>query len=317
MIYGVERKSFSTPGLRSLLGSLVVLCFFIWLMVISPDHGGLIKTNFSEDLLIDFVNVGEGDAIIIRTPSGKALLVDGGPEISEIISKTQGVEQLLEVLGKLNIKKLQGVVVTHWHSEHLLGLFPVIKYVPIGHIYEPPYEGRGIVFQDYVGLCNKTKTTRQKVHSDMVINLGKELFLQILHPDFEPAKDTLLEQKNSSIVLMLRYGKVQILLTGDIQQSGIREIMKYGDGIRSQVIKIPNHGSDLSYHVEFMKTVGAKAGVIMTGKNNTLGHPSTRIIQGYEKAGTRVYRTDMQGNIRLVVGGKTENDFEVLTNVEY
>jgi competence protein ComEC len=313
-MYGMKKKLFESNGSRALLGSLLILSFFVWLMVFSPDHGGLIQKDISQELCIDFINVGEGDAILIKAPNGKAILVDGGPMLSSEEASEQGVELISKVLERQGIKRLQGVLLTHWHSEHLAGLFPVIKFNSISHIYEPPFEGVGALYEQYVKLCNKTKITRQKVHSDMVINLGKELFLQILHPEPEPAYGGIEGQKNLSVVLLLRYGRVQVLLGADVQRDGIFELMKYGDGIGSQIIKVPNHGSEASLHAPFIKAVGAKAGIVMTGRGNTLGNPSTRVLQEYEQAGTRVYRTDLHGNIRVLVGGKDENDFKVLVN---
>jgi competence protein ComEC len=315
-MYGFKKKPFDSSGAKALLGSLLVLCFFVWLMVFSPDHGGLIKKDISEELQIDFINVGEGDAILIKVPNGKVILVDGGPQLLAEDAKAQGVELLHKVLEKQGIKRLQGVLLTHWHNEHLAGLFPVIKFNSISHIYEPPYEGKGRLYEEYVRLCNTTKITRQKVHSDMVINLGKEVFLQILHPEPEPVHGGVTNQKNSSVVLLLRYGQVQVLLTADIMKDGILELMKYGDGIGSQIIKVPNHGSELSLYENFIKTVGAKVGIITTGQNS-LGHPSGRVLQAYEQVGTRLYRTDLHGNIRVLVGGRHENDFKVLANQRF
>ncbi|MGI6446880.1 MAG: ComEC/Rec2 family competence protein [Candidatus Ozemobacteraceae bacterium] len=313
-MYGLKQKSFKNPATNAIAGSLLILSMFIWLMVISPDHGGLINTELSENLQIDFINVGEGDAILISTPKGKKFLVDGGADASDKEVASTGRERIHEVLSRNAVKHLNGIIVTHWHNDHLTGLIPVVKNTSIDYIYETPARGKGKGFESFAQACEATKVARQKIHAGMLLNMGDELFVQILHPDESPLSKDYTDQNNASLVLLIRYGRVQVLLTGDIENEGIREIMKYGDGIKSQIIKIPNHGSDSGLYEPFIEAVNAKAGIIMTGEKNGYGHPSLRNISAYEKAGTRVYRTDRQGNIRLLVGGKDENDFRIVVD---
>lgn len=307
--YGFEQKSFRSRRTNFVFSVLLIMVFFVWALVISPDHGGLATNKINTELRLDFVNVGQGDAILIRTPKGKAYLVDGGAGASLADARRENRELIQNYLRNLKISRLDGVIITHWHFDHLGGLLPVLRLFTVDKIWETLSAFKTEAFADYENICSKRKIRRISARAGDVLDWGNELFVQVLNPEKPTSSKEYSDVNNMSVAFLIRYGKVQVLLAGDIEEEAEREIMKYGEGISSQVLKVPHHGSDTSDYFRFLQQVSPEVGVIMVGRNNAFKHPSTRTLDHYERLGTKLYRTDRHGNIRLFVGGKDENDF--------
>ena len=312
--FGFEQKSFQSKKTNFVFFALLILVVFVWALVLSPDHGGLVEANLNPELRIDFINVGQGDAILIRTPRGKNFLIDGGNNVTVTDARREGRELVQNYLRQQKISKLDGVVVTHWHNDHLGGLIPVLRLFEVDKVYETPSSFYSDSWKSYDEICTKSRIKRTSLKAGDVLEWGNELFVQVLHPDKPGKEKTYADVNNMSIVLLLRYGKVQILLPGDIEEDSEREVMKYGEGIRSQIIKVPHHGADTSDYLSFLKMVKPETGVIMVGRSNAFKHPSPRTISHYDQVGTKLYRTDRHCNIRLQVGGKDSADYRFVVD---
>lgn len=312
--FGYEQKSFQSKKTSFVFFVLLILVLLIWALVLSPDHGGLASSNLNLELRIDFVNVGQGDAILIRTPKGRNYLIDGGITVPVTDARREGRELIQNYLRTLKISSLDGLVVTHWHNDHLGGIIPVLRLFDVEKIYETAAGFSSESYQSYEEICKKARIPRTTVKAGDVLEWGNELFVQVLHPEKPLSSKEYADVNNMSVVLLIRYGKVQILLAGDIEEESEREVMKYGPAIKSQVIKVPHHGSDTSDYLPFLSMVKAETGVIMVGKSNAFRHPSPRAISHYERVGTKLYRTDRHGNIRLIVGGKDEKDYRFVVD---
>jgi competence protein ComEC len=312
--FGYEQKSFQSKKTNFVFFMLLILVLFVWALVLSPDHGGLVSAGLNTELRIDFVNVGQGDAILVRTPKGKTYLIDGGINVTVSDARREGRELIQNYLRNQKISRLDGLVVTHWHNDHLGGIIPVLRLFDVERIYETPSTFNTEAWQTYDEICKKSRIPRVSVKAGDVLEWGDELFVQVLNPEKPVSSREYSDVNNMSIALLLRYGKVQILLAGDIEEDAEREILKYGEGIRSQILKIPHHGSDTSDYMPFLQMVKAEAGVIMVGRNNPFKHPSPRALSHYERVGTKLYRTDRHGNIRLFVGGKDPKDYRFIVD---
>ncbi len=312
--FGYEQKSFQSKKTNFVFILLLVIVIFLWALVLSPDHGGLVNAGLNAELRIDFVNVGQGDAIIIRTPKGKVFLIDGGINVPVADARREGRELIQNYLRNQKISKLDGLVITHWHNDHLGGLIPVLRLFDIEKIYETPTTFNTESWQTYDEICKKSRIPRVSVKAGDVLEWGNELFVQVLNPEKPSNSKAYSDVNNLSIVLLLRYGKVQTLLAGDIEEDAEREVMKYGEAIRSQILKVPHHGSDTSDYLSFLEMVKAENGIIMVGRSNAFNHPSVRALSHYERVGTKLYRTDRHGNIRLFVGGKDSRDYRFVVD---
>lgn len=309
--YGFEQKSFQSKKTNFVFFILLICVIFVWALLLSPDHGGLVKANLSTDLRVDFINVGQGDAVLIRTPYGKAFLIDAGTNIAATDARREGRELVPNYLRNLGISRLDGVVITHWHNDHLGGLLPVLRLFEVDKIWETAAKHNTETYEEYETICSKKRIRRISVRAGDVLDWGNELFVQVLNPEKPVSSNEYSDVNNMSIALLLRYGQVQVFFAGDIEEDAEREIMKYGEAISSQIIKVPHHGSDTSDYMKFLEKVSPEVGVIMVGRNNPFKHPSTRALDHYERVGTKLYRTDRHGNIRLFIGGKDENDYRI------
>jgi competence protein ComEC len=312
--YGFEQKSFQSRKTNFVFFVLLIGVLFIYAVLLSGNLGGMVETNLSTDLRIDFVNVGQGDAVIVRTPMGKTYLIDGGGTDTIADARRENRELIQLYLRDQGITRIDGMVVTHWHNDHLGGIIPVLRLYDVPQIWECPTAANTDTFKAYEEICKKKRIRRISAQAGDVLEWGNELFVQVLHPDAKSSASSYSDMNNMSIVLLIRYGKVQILLAGDIEEEAEREVLKHGEGIRSQIIKIPHHGSDTSDYMPFLRSVKPDVGVLMVGRNNSFKHPSEKVLLEYGGLGTKIFRTDRHGNIRLFVGGKDEKDYRFVVD---
>lgn len=307
--FGYEQKSFQSKKTNFVFAALLILVFFVWALLLSPDHGGLVAININPELRVDFINVGQGDAILLRTPMGKNYLIDAGANVPIAEARREGRELAHNYLRTLGVGHLDGVVITHWHNDHLGGLLPVLRLFDVDMVYEPPGAFETEAYKDFEAICSKQHIKRVTTKAGDVLEWGNELFVQALHPEKPLSGKEYADVNNLSIVLLARYGKVQMLFAGDIEEDAEREVMNYGEALRSQILKVPHHGADTSDYFRFLQLVAPEIGVIMVGANNAFRHPSVRTLTQYERLGTKLYRTDRHGNIRLFVSGRNDKDF--------
>jgi len=314
--YGFEQKSFKTSSSRFIFTFLFLIFLAVWAIFLSPNLAGLLPPGFHKDLLVDFINVGQGDSILIRTPAGKTFLVDGGTVVPLAQAKSEGRELVHYYLRNLGIDYLDGVVVTHPHNDHLGGILPVLKLFKIKQVWDCGADFNTMTFKDYVALCRQKRIPVTVVKSGDVLDWGAELFVQVLHPTEVVKSTEFSDINNMSISLLIRYGKVNLLLAGDIEEKVEIELTRYGDKLKCQIIKVPHHGSDTSIYKPFLKLVAPVWGIIQVGRKNVFKHPRPEMLDLYSKSGIKIYRNDHQGNVRLAVGGRDARDFSFTVDRE-
>ena len=310
-IYGFDRKSFATPQTRTLLAVLIGLIILVYSLLFNKNMFGLIDINICEDLRIEIVNVGQGDCSIIRTPKGRTILIDGGTNVSTKEARQIGRVRIQDYLAKLGIDEIDAIVVTHWHIDDFSALIPVLNEYKVHAVYETANLYKNDLYNDFEMICEKKSIKRITVRAGYQLEMGDDVFIQVLNPEETFGSNVQAEINNDSIVLLVRYGKVQTLMCADIGEDAEREVVKYNTCLKSQIIKIPDHGADRSGYRPFFEMVDAKVGLISVGANNPFGYPSVKHLEYLEGRGTKLYRTDLNGNIHIRVGGKDENDFQI------
>ena len=197
-------------------------------------------------------------------------------------------------------------MISHFDSDHVGGIIEIlenmkVKNIIISHQYE-----ENILLEKVIKLCNKKRINIILVKAGDIIKIDKYLNLQILWPD---EKNIIKENQinNNSIVARIEYFNFKVLFTGDVEKIAEEEIInKYLENtlLEAQVLKVAHHGSKTSSTIEFLEKVKPKIALIGVGKENKFGHPNLEVISKIESIGSKIYRTDMDGEISIVVDKK-------------
>lgn len=277
---------------------IVLICFAA---VISAALAyGYSKENSQPDnngarLEVDFLDVGQGDGILIKTPYNQNILIDGGPDNSV-------VREISENLPFWNTS-IDLMVLTHPHDDHVSGLIEVLKRYEVKKILATGVIHTTPNYLEWLNLIKEKNIPFLKPEDRQEIGLGDELKLQILYPRRSFYSQQAEDLNNTSIVLRLAYRQNAILFMGDAGIDIEKELLAEGLDIRSDVIKIGHHGSEYSSTEDFLEKVKPEIAVIEVGKNN-YGHPSLRVVRRIERIGAKILRTDKDSTIKIVSDGR-------------
>lgn len=260
----------------------------LWILIVP-------ELFLSKELHVTALDVGQGDSILIEAPGGENILIDGGGSYYRNI----GEDIILKALLNKNIKKLDLVVCTHSHLDHMGGIIEVLEFMDIDYIMINPLEG-----EEYLPLTEEAVnkgTQIVKSVEDMKLELSNGVKLIGLYP----GKDSVyVDGNNSSIVLKLIYDEISFLFTGDIESKAEIELDKMGKDLNSNVIKISHHGSDTSTTEGFISKVDPDYALISVGRNNRFSHPSDKTLERLSQEGIQYYRTDLSGAVVFSTDGK-------------
>ncbi len=260
----------------------------------SPDsgHGTATVTPAPAEtsfLKVHFIDVDQGDAILIDT-NGHYMLIDAG-------QNDKGAT-VVKYLNKLGIKKLDYVIATHPHNDHIGGIDTVIDAFPINNLIMPAVTIDSETYQDVLNAieAKKVKTTKAKVGNKY--NLGDASFI-IISPN-GTGYDSL---NDYSVGIKLTYGANSFLLAGDIQETSEKEMLENGIDLSADVLKLSHHGSSTSNKNSFLDKVDPEYAVISVGTGNKYEHPHSETMQAMKDRAVNVYRTDEQGTIIFTSDG--------------
>lgn len=263
----------------------------------SPSAEAVVPTPtpLPSGLLVTFLDVGQGDAAFLQSPSGKTMLIDGGPE-----SAFPTIDQFLVSRGVVG---LDVVLASHLHADHIGGLIQLVDTYPIGNFYYPPFDAES---ETYFELLDALKESQATVSSplagvDTLIPWDDAVEIRIL----APYQTVYSDYNDTSYILRVSYGDTTILFTGDATALGEKLAMKAQPNhcFEANVLKVGHHGSSDSTSEKFLKAVSPKIAVISVGKNNDYGLPDEALLDRLNDAGVMVYRTDEDGSITLLLDG--------------
>jgi competence protein ComEC len=240
--------------------------------------------------VVSVLDVGQGDAILIETPAGHRILVDGGPSGA----------RLSQVLGRA--RRFDLVVLTHGQDDHVTGLVSLLDRYEAGAVLMSPLAGNSGAYNAWVDALVLSSIPVHEAVAGEYVDLGDGIRLEVLGPPPGLLHDTEDDLNNNSVVLRLVYGDVSFLLTGDIEADAEEALLRQGGTLRSTVLKVAHHGSDGSSTPAFLAAVKPAVAVISTGAENSFGHPSptTRL----RLAGVPILRTDLNGRVRFETDGR-------------
>lgn len=237
----------------------------------------------ADGMKVHFIDVGQADSILIQSDEA-TMLIDGG-------NNADG-EAVVDYIKSQNIKKLDYVIGTHPHEDHIGGLDAVIESFDIGAVYMPKAMSTTKTFEDVLkAISNKGLKVNTPIPGTN-INLGSAVFT-ILAPNSERYEST----NNYSIVIKLTNGKNSFLFTGDAESISEKEMLAKGFDLYAEVLKVGHHGSTTSTTKEFLDMVNPRYAIISVGKDNQYGHPHKEILDRLRKKNIIVYRTDESGTI--------------------
>ena len=260
-------------------------------------------------LEVTILDVGQGDSLLVVSPKGKTLLIDGGGAFGgfagqpENLGSDPGEEAVSPYLWSRGFQKLDVVVLTHAHQDHIGGLSAILQNFRVGALWI----GREVTSSSLARLEQLTREQRIPVmHESRGDSFlwdgvaGQFLWPDLLVNDIAPNP-----ANNDSLVLRLHYGDRTLLLPGDAEKQAEREILAGNDQtfLRSDVLKIGHHGSKNSTAPEFLAAVQPRLAVISAGENNPYGHPNPELLERLEQARVRVLRTDRDGAVRILTDG--------------
>ncbi|HWP21153.1 MAG TPA: MBL fold metallo-hydrolase [Candidatus Cryosericum sp.] len=249
-------------------------------------------------LLVTFLDVGQGDCVFLQSPSGKTLLVDGGPESAS--------QTVLDFLDKKGVVGLDAVIASHLHADHIGGLISVIDVYPVGTFYDPPFDAESETYYQLLDALKENNVTiRSPIASaNSFIEWDDDVQIRILSPygiDYGRVDDF----NDTSYILRVTYGSTSLLLAGDATQVAEKLALKAlpNSYFKADVLKVGHHGSSDSTGKKFLDAVNPSIAIISCGLNNEYGHPDQALLDRLNKQNITIYRTDQNGTITLLLDG--------------
>lgn len=248
------------------------------------------STSYHGKLKVSIVDVGQGDAIVIKTPGGKYVLIDSGP--------SKESDKFFNYLSKQKIKGFSAVIGTHPHEDHIGNMDKVILNYNAQNIYLPKVTASTKTFQNLMDALKNKNMKIKTAKAGVKFNIDGVSF-EFLAPNSDKYEDL----NNYSAALRVTYNNDSFIFMGDAEKLSEKEILKNNADISSQVIKIGHHGSSSSSSKEFLKKVNPKYAVISCGVGNDYGHPHKETIKLLNDMNIKAYRTDLNGTVTFESDG--------------
>lgn len=240
---------------------------------------------------IHFINVGQGESILILTPD-KTVLIDAG-ERNSIAAN---------YLTRQNINHIDIAIATHPHADHIGGFLEIFELFTIGELIDPGVVHTTLTFEHYLTQIYELDIPFTIGRKGMRRELGANAFLEILHPE-EPSDQNL---NAASLVVKLTLENISALFTGDIERQSEIELLKEKFKLQSNILKVPHHGSATSSHNDFLNAVKPEIAVISSNQNS-YGFPDQEVLRRLKKVNSKIFRTDIVGHI--IVSSDGQNFF--------
>lgn len=272
---------------------LLLLSLCACSLPVSLPDGNLVPEKAAADggaMQVTFLDVGQGDCELIVLPDGKTILIDAG--------ESKSADDIISFLEGQGISRLDYVIATHPHADHIGGMQEVIEAFDVGEIYMPRVEHDTKTYENLL-LAVQEKGLRVHTAKDGV-SLMEEggVSAQFVAPCADRYKDL----NNYSAVLRLTYGDVSFLFMGDAEQESEEQITAE---VSADIIKLGHHGSSTSSSQAFLEAVSPAVAVISCGAGNSYGHPHEETLRTLDLLGIETYRTDQDSTVTVTTDGTT------------
>ncbi len=272
-------------GIKKRLIAIVIISGFLALIYFQR----MIPDNYFH---IYFLDVGQGDAIFIKTPENHQILVDGG-------DKDYVIEELSEIMPFFD-RTIDFMVLTHPHSDHIGGLIEVLKRFKVENILYTGVYFDDDMYSEFLKEINASGGRIFLAEASTDFRFG-EVYLDILYPFSNISGQRFSNINNSSVAMRVVYGGRAVFLGGDIEKEVEEKLLLSGENLWADILKVSHHGSKSSSMEEFLGRVGPEIAVIEAGRENKFGHPHAVTIRSLLRSGVdKIFRTDENGRVEII-----------------
>lgn len=276
----------------------------LWIII---ELSLVLALHLSGNLKVTFLNVGQGDGIFIRFPGGHTMLIDGGgmPRGDFDVGRVLVAPFLL----KRRVGRINTMVLSHPHPDHFGGLAHIAENFAVDEFWSSGFPGQGANFKRLQAALRSKGLSRRRFQAGSPTVFIGGVKVRVLHPllpgdSMTPYYDEL-DANNNSLVLMLEYGRVRILLTGDIEKYAEEILLERQSDLKSTVLKAPHHGSRSSSTRSFLKAVDPQVIIYSVGEGNQHRFPHHKVLERSWQKGRLLLRTDRDGAITIETDGRT------------
>lgn len=288
---------------NKLISSIITMVFIVVLYIGSEKgiivlDGQTIDTNSTavqsvmegKAMVVQYIDVGQGESILIQTPDEYTMLIDGGENDKETF--------MVDFLEANQIAKLDVILGTHPHSDHIGGLDEVINQFDVDTVYLPNVTHTTKTFEDMMDAIENSDAIIEQAKEGVRFQLGEYVAVEMYSPVDEQYEDL----NDYSPIMKVTYGKTDFLFTGDAEKLVERQVLD--DNIQSEVLKVGHHGSTTSSGRDFIEAVDPTYAIISCGKDNDYGHPHDETVELLEEKDILYYQTDQLGTIMVESDGE-------------
>jgi beta-lactamase superfamily II metal-dependent hydrolase len=277
----------SWRGIRTLLVGLGTAALLAW----SPAANAAAQPP----LQVDFIDVGQGDAALITSPTGKRVLIDGGPQ--------ESAAALVGFLRTRNVEAIDLIVLTHRHADHLGGLRAVVLTFPTQLFLDAPFPHPSEAYQELLEQLAAKRVTVRNAELGRKVDIGGGATLTLLGPPEPPFHGTRSDPNTNSVVVRLDYRAASVLFAADAEAKTEAWLLRQHLPLQARVLKVAHHGSRYSSSRRFLRAVHPEVAVVSVGARNEFGHPAPETLARLEQLGARTYRTDRDGTVTVTTDG--------------
>lgn len=247
-----------------------------------------------------FMDVGQGDAALVRFENGKTMLIDAGQKNRY---QDSGEEMVLPVLRSLKINNLDWVVMSHPHSDHIGGLVTILASIRVDSVFDTHLDYDSWTYNRIIELTQEKEIGYRRLNRGEILKIDDNTAIQIFAPDTTFIKHET-NVNNASIVMKLVHGKNSFLFTGDLEHEGDHFLLPFGSLLKSDVLKVGHHGSITSTTSELLDFVNPEWAVISVGEKNKFHHPSPIVMNRLKEKVPEIKRTDLHQAVWLKSDGE-------------
>lgn len=283
-----RKKGGGVPPVASLFALLFFLGALLYYRLPSYLEAETEQTVSGDGLTVYFLDVGQGDSALLLS-GGQSVLIDGGPR--------SAAESLCADLDALGVEKLDYLIATHPHEDHIGGLPDVLETRTVEQCWMPDDVADSQIYETFLEDLDAYQVSVTVPEVGDSFTFG-DCTVTVLCP-IQPAED----HNNNSLVLRVTCGETTFLFTGDMEAQEEADLLASGADLTADVLKVPHHGSAYTTSEAFLQAVQPSVAVISCGAGNSYGHPHEELLQRLETLDLSVYRTDLQGEIVVSTDG--------------